>query len=170
MLSCVCIDENALSVAVDAQQSRKISGISTTSMTTSADSKPTTIVSPAPTDPQSTSKHVDSDKRHDHPTTFTDSNLKKPSASKMASSQTTATTMTDDNDLKKPSTSKMASSQSESGGTQLDKPAVKSQASGGSEISQQKSVVVDNEVVTQPPTIHQTVIGMSAAESYTPLG
>ena len=176
-----------------AQQSSKMNSVSTTSVTTSTDSKPTTSVSPAPTDPPSTSKHGDSDKRHDHPTTFTDDDddnlkkpsaskmatfqseatdnddFKKPSASKMASSQSKSNTFTDDDDLKKPS--RMASSQSESGGTQLDKPPVTSQASGGSEISQ-KSSVVGNKVVTQSSTTHQTVTDLesSAAESYMPLG
>ena len=179
-------------VALMAQQSSKMSSVSTTSVTTSTDSKPTTSVSPAPTDPPSTSKHGDSDKRHDHPTTFTDDDdnlkkpsaskmatfqseatdnddFKKPSASKMASSQSKSNTFTDDDDLKKPS--RMASSQSESGGTQLDKPPVTSQASGGSEISQ-KSSVVGNKVVTQSSTTHQTVTDLesSAAESYMPLG
>ena len=169
------------------QQSSKMSSVSTTSVTTSTDSKPTTSVSPAPTDPPSTSKHGDSDKKHDHPTTFTDDDdlmkpltskiassqgksttpsdiddLQKPPTSKIASFHSTETTMTDDSNLKKPSASRMTS-QSESGDTQLDKPAVTSQASRSSEMS----VVLDHEMVTQPPTTHQTVTETDSSQEDT---
>ena len=87
--------------------------------------------------------------------------LQKTSASKMATSQSQSTTLMDDYDLKKPSAS---TSQSATGSTQVDKPAVKSQTSGSSDITQ-KSLVTDNEVVTQPTTVDQMT-----ADSSLPLG
>ena len=95
------------------------------------------------------------------PSEGVDNDLKKQSASKLATSQSQSTTLMDDYDLKKPSAS---TSQSATGSTQVDKPAVKSQTSGSSDITQ-KSLVTDNEVVTQPTTVDQMT-----ADSSLPLG